>query len=108
MASACALVIIRGKKFFNFGIAERLRALRYPIFTGGGRKGKRHLQRLLSAKAAALQGSGLALSVTYGDSSPKGERAHPQALHLNRKLCRHAKGSPFEERLPPLRGKMSP
>ena len=80
MASACALVIIRGKKFFNFGIAERLRALRYPIFTGGGRKGKRHLQRLLSAKAAALQGSGLALSVTYGDSSPKGgasgETAH--------------------------------
>ena len=24
-----------GKKIFIFGIAERLRALRYPIFTGG-------------------------------------------------------------------------
>ena len=24
-----------GKIIYNFGIAERLRALRYPIFTGG-------------------------------------------------------------------------
>ena len=30
------------------------------------------MQRLLPAEAAALQGSGLALSVTCGDSSPKG------------------------------------
>ena len=34
MRSAFALRINSGKKFFNFGIAERLRALRYPIFTG--------------------------------------------------------------------------
>ncbi len=31
-----ALAIISGKFIFNFGIAERLRTLRYPIFTGGG------------------------------------------------------------------------
>ena len=35
MASACALAIISGKSIFNFGIAERLRTLRYSIFTGG-------------------------------------------------------------------------
>ena len=34
MRSAFALRINSGKKFFNFGIAELLRALRYPIFTG--------------------------------------------------------------------------
>ena len=31
-----AIAIISGKFIFNFGIAERLRTLRYPIFTGGG------------------------------------------------------------------------
>ena len=31
-----ALAIISGKFIFNFGIAERLRTLRYPIFTEGG------------------------------------------------------------------------
>ena len=35
MPAACALGIISGKIIFNFGIAERLRTLRYPIFTGG-------------------------------------------------------------------------
>ena len=30
-----ALRIFSGKIIYNFGIAERLRALRYPIFTGG-------------------------------------------------------------------------
>lgn len=34
MRSAFALRINSGNKFFNFGIAELLRALRYPIFTG--------------------------------------------------------------------------
>ena len=36
MPAACALGIVRGKFIFNFGIAERLRTLRYPIFTGRG------------------------------------------------------------------------
>ena len=30
-----ALRINSGKNIYNIGIAERLRALRYPIFTGG-------------------------------------------------------------------------
>ncbi len=34
MASACALAIFSGK-FFYFGIAERLRTLRYSLFTEG-------------------------------------------------------------------------
>ena len=50
MPAACALGIVRGKYIFNFGIAERLRTLRYPIFTGGGRDGKRQLQHLFPAE----------------------------------------------------------
>ena len=34
-ARRVALRIISGKNIYNFGIAERLRTLRYPIFTGG-------------------------------------------------------------------------
>ena len=34
-----ALRINSGKNIFNFGIAERLRTLRYSIFTGRGRNG---------------------------------------------------------------------
>ena len=34
-------------------------------------------------------------SRTTRDSSPKWEQAHPQALRFARKLCHHAKGSPF-------------
>ena len=52
------------------------------------------------------------------EAVPLGKVASPQAmtegvlpgkhtLHLSRKLHHYAKGSPFEERLPPLRGKMS-
>mgnify|MGYP004507730669 CR=1 FL=1 len=33
--------------------------------------------------------------------------ARPETLRFSQKLCRHAKASPFEERLPPRRGKMS-
>ena len=35
MPTVCALGMIGGKFIFYFGIAERLRTLRYPIFTGG-------------------------------------------------------------------------
>ena len=35
MRSAFALRIISGKIIYNFGIPERLRTLRYSIFTGG-------------------------------------------------------------------------
>ena len=33
MVSACALAIFSGKIIFYFGIAERLRTLRYSLFT---------------------------------------------------------------------------
>ena len=36
MRSAFALRIFSGIIIYNFGIAERLRTLRYPIFTGRG------------------------------------------------------------------------
>ena len=39
MRSAFALRINSGRIIFVFGIAERLRAFRYPIFTGGVVKG---------------------------------------------------------------------
>lgn len=39
MRSAFALCINSGRIIFVFGIAERLRAFRYPIFTGGVVKG---------------------------------------------------------------------
>ena len=35
MAVACALAIFSGKIIYKFGIPERLRTLRYSIFTGG-------------------------------------------------------------------------
>ena len=53
MRSAFALRIVQGKIIYNFGIAERLRALRYPIFTGRGRKGKRQAQRRFLRKRGA-------------------------------------------------------
>ena len=34
MAAACALAIFSGKIMYKFGIPERLRTLRYSIFTG--------------------------------------------------------------------------
>jgi len=35
MAAACALAIFSGKIIYKFGMPERLRTLRYSIFTGG-------------------------------------------------------------------------
>ena len=51
-----ALRINIGKNTFYFGIAERLRTLRYPIFTGRGRDGKRQLPRWFPAETAARRG----------------------------------------------------
>ena len=98
MRSAFALRINSGKNILYFVIPERLRTLRYDIFTGGGRGGKRHLQRRFLRKRGAA-GSNLALSVCSLRSHPplpKGEAlAKPQALRFDWKLCRYAKGSPF-------------
>ena len=48
------------------------------------------------------KGDGLALSVTFGATSPKG-----RGLGKEMKFAWTAKGSHFEERLPPRRGKMA-
>ena len=77
-----ALRINSGKNIYNFGIAERLRALRYPIFTGGVVE-ETSICSAAFCESAALRGSGLALSVTaYAvPPLPKGEaRALPETL----------------------------
>ena len=66
-----ALRINSGKNIFYFGIAERLRTLRYPIFTGRGRDGKRQLPRWFPAETAARRGKpllGKLISVVKVDS----------------------------------------
>ena len=55
MAFACALAMFSGKIIYNFGIAERLRALRYPIFTGGGVMGN-GICSAAFCESAALRG----------------------------------------------------
>ena len=71
------------------------------LFHGRGRKGKEYLQRRFLRKRSA------AVKVLTGSQLPEPSQAHirspappkgellicPQALHLSRKPCRHAKGS---------------
>ena len=83
-----ALRIISGKIILNFAFVALCGALQ-THFHGRGRNGKRHLQRRFLRKRGAAV-SILALSVTYGDSSPKG-----RALGSPRKLHLFAKASPF-------------
>ena len=70
MCSAFALHIFSGKNILNFAFVALCGALQ-THFHGRGRNGKRHLQRRFLRKRGAVV-SILALSVTYGDSSPKG------------------------------------
>ena len=88
MRSAFALRIFSGKNILNFAFVALCGALQ-THFHGRGRNGKRHLQRRFLRKRGAAV-SILALSVTYGDSSPKG-----RALGSPRKLHLFAKASPF-------------
>ena len=53
MPSAYALGIVSGNSVLNFGVAERLRALRYSFFHRWGRDGKRQLQRRFLRKRGA-------------------------------------------------------
>ena len=71
MRSAFALRIVSGRTILNFGFQKRLRAFLKPIFTDGVVTGKRHLQRRFLRKRGAAVGV-LALTVTFGDNSPKG------------------------------------
>ena len=72
MASAFALAIFSGIGFL-FGIQKSLRAFLNPLFT-----------------SRVVTESGLALSVTYGDTSPKG-----RGLGKEMKFAWTAKGSHF-------------
>ena len=56
MPSAYALGIVSGNSVLNFGVAERLRALRYSFFHRWGRDGKRQLQRRFLRKRGAYGG----------------------------------------------------
>ena len=53
MPSAYALGIVSGNSVLDFGVAERLRALRYSFFHRWGRDGKRQLQRHFLRKRGA-------------------------------------------------------
>ena len=92
------LTILNGRRV-RFGHIQRKNILNFAFvaacgplqthFHGRGRNGKRQLlRRFLRKRGAAV--SVLALSVTYGDSSPKG-----RALGSPRKLHLFAKTSPF-------------
>ena len=80
-----APAVFSGRIIFKRAMPERLRKLRHCIFTGGGVK----VDGICSAafcESAALR----------------------QTFRLNCKVTGFARGSPFEERLPPLRGSLSP
>ena len=70
MRSAFALRIFSGKNILNFAFVA-LCGARQTHFHGRGRGGKRHLQRRFLRKRGAAVGV-LALTVTFGDNSPKG------------------------------------
>ncbi len=61
MRAAFALRIISGIIIYNFGIAERLRTLRYPIFTG----------RVWNDPSQAHCVRQIPPFVTYGDIFPR-------------------------------------
>ena len=71
MASACALAMFSGKNIYNFAILENLRIFQNCLFTGGVVE-ENGICSAAFCESAALRGSRLALSVTCGDSSPKG------------------------------------
>ena len=63
---------IQRKNYFKFWGTETPAGVSVPLFHGWGRKGKRQLPRLFPAETVARRENVLALSVTFGDSSPKG------------------------------------
>ena len=73
MRAAFALRIFSGKIIYNFGIAERLRALRYPIFTGGVVMGNSICSAAFCESAALREKDSPSQSSPVGlASSPKG------------------------------------
>ena len=80
---AAVVVVAAEKLFYDFGIPERLRTLRYSIFTGG--VGTNSLSQSLTALPAPSRREPL---------------ARPGTLHFRRKLSRHAKGPISEDDFP--------
>ena len=97
-ALRCALGIHSGKIILNSAMPDNLRAVRHCIFTEGGRRGKRHLQRRFLRKRGAAV-SVLALSVSLLRSLPplpKGEAlAWRKSFWLKYKLCGRALAPPW-------------
>ena len=56
MASATAPAMFSGRIIFIFGIAERLRAFRYPIFTDKERNSNWQLPRWFPTETSARRG----------------------------------------------------
>ena len=73
-----ALAIFSGKNIFNFGFQESLRTFLKPISTGGGVKANGRCSAAFY-ESAALRLAGSPSPSSLRDSSPKGERARPQA-----------------------------
>ena len=112
MRSAFALRIFSGKNIYNFAILENLRIFQNCLFTGGvvEENGicsaafcESAALRLASSPSQALTRQ-IPHFVTYGDIFPRSggslsSKGEPLAklytLQFNRKLCRHAKASPF-------------
>ena len=89
MPAACALGMISGKYIFNFGIAERLRTLRYPIFTGGGRDGKRQLRRLFPAEMRRCGGELPKPRFPRGVAADRGEQTVGNHPIFAQKVCKN-------------------
>ena len=62
---AAVVVVAAEKLFYNFGIPERLRTLRYSIFTGGVIEGKDSCRAYFHAETVARRGCcGTAVNIT--------------------------------------------
>ena len=90
MPAACALGMISGKIIFNFEIAERLRTLRYLIFTGGVVKEN-------GICSAASYGSGGAAGNTPSGAKPEGvcTLSHKKRAYGRGKAVHCAKNTGF-------------
>jgi hypothetical protein len=82
-----AIAIISGKFIFNFGIAERLRTLRYPIFTGGG------VTENGSSSACFLRKCGAAGTdkdpISEGVAADRGEQTVGNHPFFAQKVCKN-------------------
>ena len=116
MRSAFALRINSGRIIFMFGIAERLRAFRYPIFTGGvveesgscragflrkhprgGVPSPSSLRDATSPERGRFHSTyrQMAKSSSFGGAGCEcSEQAERVRVQLNSKVCGFAKGSP--------------